>query len=275
MTFTLDKAPSALTISGTLNGVAIQQQGPGSLTTHYMGTIEADVTSSTIAFVGGSTIIGLDSGSWQPLPGGAPGSALANYGVSVVIPFFIDAKAAIRDAQFDVTSAPLPVAGGSFSSQGLVFNFPQVPTTMLDYNYTGTSSGSGSLPLTNTATNAVSTNSTLVGQGSDLLLTVPVDISGTATALNPDDVQYRLRGQMIARTPAPVPLNINSFQIAPGQLTFTIATTPGRALTIEGSTNLADWPEVVDQFTATNNPTIRSVPIPGGPPWHFFRVRRN
>ena len=117
-------------------------------------------------------------------------------------------------------------------------------------------------------------NATLIVQGAELVLTIPVDNSGTATALNPNDIQYRLRGQLVARAPVSVLLQVNAFQVSPGQLTFTIATTPGQSYTILGSTNLADWTTIVDQFTATNNPTVRNVSRLASP-LKFFRVRRD
>lgn len=282
-TFTVDTNQSLLTISGTFTyettSLPLEQQGPGSLTTHYTGTILANVTDSTITFVGGSSVIGLNSGSWQPLPGGALGSAPANYGGKVYRWFLVvivDAKAAVRDALLDVTSGVLPITATEFSSQGLVFNFPPEATTVLDYNYSGViGSGSGSQLLTDSSTNSVSTNATLKVVGGELVLTIPVDISGTATALSPDDVQYRFRGQVVARAPVSVPLQINAFRVSPGQLTFTIATTPGQAYTILGSADLTNWPTIVDQFTATTNPTIRNVSWPTPPPAQYFRVRRD
>lgn len=272
----MDQAQSVLTISGSFSGFAIQQQGPGSLSTHYVGSIQAEISGSTILFPGGSSIAGLNSGSWQPAPGGGAGSAPANYGGQVVN-LLVDGKAAVRNAHFDLTSDALPITSESFSSQGLYFTFSPTDLTILDYNYSVTfgGSGNGSQPMTGTSTNMVSTNSTLKSVGTELVLTIPVDISGTATAQNPDDVQYRLRGQLVAKAPVSVTLQITDFRKAPGQLNFTVATTPGQSFTIEGSTNLTDWPTVVDQFTATNNPTVRSVAPPPGSPPHFFRVRRD
>jgi hypothetical protein len=272
-TFALDATNSSVSISGTLAGVAFQQQGTGSLTTKYSGTIKADVTSSNITFVGGSAIVGLNSGTWQPGLGGVAGSAPANYGVKVNV-LLITAMAAVRNTLLDVTSSALTVTGGSFSGQGLHFNYPSNSTSVLDYSYSGLlGSGSGSQQLKGISTNNLN-NATLIVQGAELVLTIPVDNSGTATALNPNDVQYRLRGQLVAWAPVSVPLQINAFQVSPGQLTFTIATTPGQSYTILGSTNLADWATIVDQFTATNNPTVRNVSRLASP-LKFFRVRRD
>jgi hypothetical protein len=166
------------------------------------------------------------------------------------------------------------VTGGSFSGQGLHFNYPSNSTSVLDYSYSGLlGTGSGSRPLKGVSTNTLN-DATLIIQGAQLVLTIPVDDSGTATALNPNDIQYRLRGQWVARAPVSVPLQINAFQVSSGQLTFTIATTPDQSYTILGSTNLTDWPTIVDQFTATNNPTVRNVSQPASP-LNYFRIRQD
>ena len=276
-TFQLDTNLSVLAISGSFSGVAIQPQGAGSLTTHYTGTIAADITDSSITFGGGSAIIGMNNGSWQPLAGGAAGNAPANYGGQVFVFLVVDGKAAVRNMALDLTSSALALAAEAFPSLGLEFTFPQAGTTTLDYNYSGLiGSGSGSQPMTGTTTNTLSTNATLVVQGTDLVLTIPVDISGTATAQSPGDVMYRFRGQFVAKAPAPIPLQITSFLPSAGQLDFTIATTPGQSFTILMSTNLTDWPTVVDQFTATNNPTVRTVAIPAAAlPQQYYRVRQD
>jgi hypothetical protein len=269
----LDTNNSSLTISGTLEGTAFQQQGAGSLTTKISGTIIADVTSSNITFVGGSAIVALNSGNWQPGPGGVAGSAPANFGVKVNV-LLTTVMAAVRNTLLDVTSSALTVTGGSFSGQGLHFNYPSNSTSVLDYSYSGLlGTGSGSRPLKGVSTNTLN-DATLIIQGAQLVLTIPVDDSGTATALNPNDIQYRLRGQWVARAPVSVPLQINAFQVSSGQLTFTIATTPDQSYTILGSTNLTDWPTIVDQFTATNNPTVRNVSQPASP-LNYFRIRQD
>jgi hypothetical protein len=272
-TFVLDTNNSSLTISGTLEGAAFQQQGAGSLTAKISGTIKAEVTSSNITFVGGSAVVALNSGNWQPGPNGVAGSAPANFGVKASV-LLTTALAAVRNTLLDVTSSALAVTGGSFSGQGLHFNYPSKSTAGLDYSYSGLlGTGNGSQLLKGVSTNNLN-NATLIVQGAQLVLTIPVDDSGTATALNPNDIQYRLRGQWVARAPVSVPLKFNAFQVSSGQLTFTIATTPGQSYTILGSTNLTDWPTIIDQFTATNNPMVRNVSRPASP-LKFFRVRQN
>lgn len=274
--FTVDESQSSLTISGTFAGFDIEPQSPGSLKTSYGGIIEAEVTSTNILFLGGSMIAARTNGNWQPASGGTAGSAPANYGGQVVN-LLVTGKAALRDVLLDVTSEELAVSGGTFSSQGLQFRFIPNITSVIDYNYDPIigDPGSGSQALTGSSTNSVSTNATLVAQGDETVLTMPVDISGSVSVANPNDVQYRFRGQLVARASMSAPLQIKSFQFSPGQLNFTIATTPGQSYAILGSTNLQDWPTVVDQFMATNHFTERMVPLPAPVPEQYFSVRRD
>ena len=270
-TFTLDATNSSLSISGTLGGAAFQQQAPGSLIAKIGGTIKADVTSSNITFVGGSLIAALTNGNWQPGPGGAAGSAPANYGLKVTVYIFITAMASVRNALLDVNSSPLAVTGGAFPGRQLQYFFPPASTTTLDYSAGSLASGSDT--LMNAFTNNVNANATLVVQGSQQVLTIPVDISGTKT-IAPGTVNYRLVGQLVARAPVTVPLKINTLRVSSGQITFTIATTPNQSYTILESTNLTDWTTSVDQFTATNNPMVRNVSRSASPK-KYFRVRQD
>jgi hypothetical protein len=83
-----------------------------------------------------------NSGSWQPLPGGAAGSAPANYGAQVTIILVGTGRAAVREAVFDATTAsPLPLGGGTFSS-GIDFT---ATSGNLDFN--GPIVGAGSETL--------------------------------------------------------------------------------------------------------------------------------
>lgn len=272
--FTIDPAQSSLTISGTFSGFDITPQAPGSLTTRYAGTIEAEVTSSNILFWGGSVIEAQTNGIWEPGQGGVAGSAPGDYGGEVVN-LFVNGKAALRNVVFDVASDDLPVNDDKFDSLGLRFSFVLASGSVIDYTYTSLlgGGGSGSPALTGILTNSASTNATLALQGDEAALFVPVDISGSLTVASPNDVLYRFRGQIVARAAAPTPLQITSFQVSSGQLRFLIATVPGQAYSILGSTNLTDWPEVLDQFTATNSPSERIVALPAAQRWQFFRVR--
>lgn len=274
-TFTIDPARSSLRISGTFAGFNIEPQAPGSLVTSYEGTIEAEVTGSDIVFLGGSVIAALTNGNWQPAAGGAAGSAPANYGGQVVN-LFVNGRAALRNVRFDLTSGVLPLNDGHYEAQELLFNFIPGGDSVIDYTYSITLGGSGnaSQALYGTSPNAVSTNGTLEVRGDETELTIPVDISGALTVVSLNDVQYRFRGQLVAAAAAPAPVEIHSFHVNAGQLYFSIATVPGQSYTILGSTNLEGWSEILDQFTATETLTERTLAMPASQPQYYFRVRQ-
>lgn len=278
--FNVNSNQSSLTISASLKyqglTIPLQPQGSGSLTASYTGTILADGGDSTIRFPGESWIQGLDSGNWEPAPGGVPGRAPANDGGRLFMFLVVDGKTAIRSVVLDGTSPTLTVSNASFPSTQLVFTFPPAAGSTIDYIYSGlVGSGNGSEPLSGSATNAATTHATLTIVGSEQVLTIPVDISGTASAINPEDVQYRFRGQIVARAPLNIPLRITAFPAAADQIHFTVATTAGRTYTISASGDLMDWSTVLDQFTTSAISTTRTIPRPSHPPTQFFRVRQD
>ena len=278
-TFTLDQSKSGLIISGSFTYLSIQfpftAQGANSLTTSYTGTIETDITGSTITFVGGSLIAAVNNGNWQPGVGGTPGvSAPANYGGQVTIG---GAFAAVRNALLDATSGPTAISGITFPSTSVTFNFPPVSYTTIDYSYTINGGGSGFQQLTGSYPNAINTNATLVTQGNQLILTIPVDISGTTTAINLNDIFYRLRGKVVATASVPItpiPLLITSFAVTNNQATISMDTTLNQHFTILGSTNFTSW-FTNDAFTAsaTNTTRIFTIPSAATRPGQFIRVR--
>jgi len=113
LTFSIDSANSSLTLSGDFQGTPFAEQGPGSLTTHYSGTVAAvwDRAAGTINFLSaGSDAVAANSGSWAPLPGGDSGMAPANYGLQV--PGLFPILAAFRELHTALsTSAPLSLTG--------------------------------------------------------------------------------------------------------------------------------------------------------------------
>jgi hypothetical protein len=79
--FNLDPARSSITLSGSVLNNALKEQGPGSLTTSFSGTIAADVAGSTIQFIGGSAIDAQTNGNWQPQASGVAGSEQDDHAV--------------------------------------------------------------------------------------------------------------------------------------------------------------------------------------------------
>src|SRR4051812_35587421 len=75
--YEIDSGASSLTVSGQViippplpflppTTIPLQQQGPGSLTTKYEGSIFADVTPNSIEVLQDTRLYALDNGSWIP-----------------------------------------------------------------------------------------------------------------------------------------------------------------------------------------------------------------
>jgi hypothetical protein len=277
-TFTLVQSNSSLFITGDVAGAPFTPQASGSLTTSYTGTIEVNLTLPTITFTGNSSIVASNNGSWQPLPGGGSGSAPGNYGGNVNGGLFT-AVAAVRNTLLDVTNSGSTVVSGGFPATDLTFYFPANAITAIDYRYTVIFSQpvGGTTPLSGGFPNANTNNATLVIQGSEYVLTIPVDISGVEPT-TVGDINYRLRGKFVAKAPAPpipVPLRIKDFSLSGNQATIKIDTTPSQHFTILGSTNFTTW-TTNDQFTSSTTNTTRVVTLPA--PFlsqRFFRVRQD
>lgn len=137
----LDPNSSVLHATGRYMGfVELIEQGPGSSTTNYRGTITIDVDDpiapADIRFVG-SAIIADNSGDWLPESGGGllgdPGLAEpADYGMylEVTYPITITAWVALRDTVFSISSESLPVIAQEFSPQQTI----EVASGVIDFN---------------------------------------------------------------------------------------------------------------------------------------------
>lgn len=260
--FVIDTAQSSLTLSGNALGITLQQQAPGSLTTTYAGTIVADVTETSIEFVGGSAISANNSGTWQPGIGGVTGSAPANYGAYANAGFLGSGHATLRNLLFDLKSGSVPMLAGSFAADELEFSFPPNATSTADYLITGAFADAGTEALAGKSTNNVLTAATVAVVGAELVLTIPVDY--TLTITGDFDATFRVVGQLLARASNVTPVQIPPPVITPGQIGFTIPTTPGKTYTILGSTDLTtplnEW-AVIDQFEATGATEARQIAI--------------
>jgi hypothetical protein len=196
--FTLDVNQSSVTLSGNVLGVTIQEQAPGSLTTKFGGTLKVAVTDAEIVFTGSSAVAAQNNGSWEPKAGGESGSDPANYGGKADAGFLGQAKAAVRNAQFDITSPPLALTGGTFDSGSLLFQFLGSPAGALDYSVSGLFSQKGSVSLAGVATNRVSTRASLTTGGDLQTLTIPISTVFLLTLVSADDTQLKLEGQLVA-----------------------------------------------------------------------------
>ena len=275
-TFTLDQSRSGLAIDGNFAGTAFSPQAAGALTTSYTGTIQVDLTAQAITFLAGSVIVAANNGTWQPAANGAAGSAPANYGGTASI-LFSTAYAAIRNTRCDITNnLATPLVSGAFAATNLNFFFPSSANTTGDYRASGPIlNTSGSTNLTGGYPNAAPTNATLAIQGSEYVLSIPVDFSGVVTTTS-GDINYHLQGKLVAKAPAPPsPLRITDFSLSGNQATFKIDTTPSQHFTILGSTNFTTW-TTNDQFTSSSTNTTRFVTLPAPVSLQrYFRVRKD
>ena len=245
LTFTLEPELSSVTLSGSASGAALQAQGPGSLTSFFAGTLVLDVTDTEVRFPGGSRLIPGEPNSWQPGPAGADGSAPASYGGKATIGsgfFSVSAVAATRRLSFDVLSAALPISGGSFTAEGLLFQFVATNSPVLDYRTSGLLSQRGSRALDGLATNKLAGNSTLVTQGNVQTLTIPVDAAYRFTLLAPDDSVLQLNGQIVAtRTISADSPTIVITPVAPGATSMTLSWPAGFKLQKSPRLENPDW----------------------------------
>jgi hypothetical protein len=195
--FALDPNASQLTLSGRVNDGAIQEQGPGSLTTQYNGTINTDLADdlSTIQFLADGTAANAQiSGQWSPLSGGADGTADANYGgkstFHVPIGIFnvtVNADVAVRELVFTASSGPLPLDGSAAPSYAFPANGITFKTTagFADYKAVPSigSTQRGRADISNqSAQNQSTDNGTVLDNGDGTFtLTVPVKITISQT----------------------------------------------------------------------------------------------
>jgi hypothetical protein len=246
---TLDSSVSVLAFSGTTTFGTLTQQGPGSLSTHYHGTIafDYDPTGQTATFLGatdGTNILAENSGNWQPLPGGASGSAPANYGAQVTL--LVTNYAAVCNLTGATTSAgPVSVAGGTFNANQLSFT-----TTggAFDYNaplfmLMGTS------PLTGTSPNMTSTQGSFTDHGNGAYdVTVPIDFSMSGMLGTVGTYTITVTGTLTAHAHIPV-ITPSTFAATflPGGAAVGVAS-PATTITTTNTSN------VLASVTATLNP---------------------
>lgn len=228
--FTLDQPMSTLALSGhittTLTGgtqFPIQQQGAGSLTSTYSGTINTtfDPNPSTgparLQFVqSGTTADAAVTGNWQPAVGGAAGSAPADYGAMVTISTAlgsVNANVAVRNLVASMSSANLNLTGGPST-----FSFPSNQTLTItggtaDYRYTGLASGMGTESLAGSSgANTSPTAGTLQDLGSgQYRLTTPIRLTITETfnftvlgGTQMATITFIIQGTMVSNATRPV-----------------------------------------------------------------------
>jgi hypothetical protein len=267
--FTLDTNRSSLAISGSLaissgtgaGTYSFTQQGSGSLTTHYGGDIYAHLTSTNVAFPGGSLIQAQTNGTWEPAVGGgaagSPGSAVADYGIEASDSIIFTAYFAARNIQVDLASPVVSLANGSFNAGALAFTYltNSTGTPNIDYNVSvpldSSDDSEGNALLTGSATNGQST-AYLTNSAGMLTLVIPVNFTNV-WLVSGDTVTDVLKGTLFATTSPtnwPLPLSVST---QTGQMSLTWPSFPGPTYTVQTTTNL-DSPWV----TASGSTTVEA-----------------
>jgi len=265
--FTLDSSQSQVTLAGKAVGFTFVEQGPGSLTTHYSGTVKAELGASTIQFTGGSTIVAQTNGVWQPAAGGGAGNAPADYGAKANLGLGT-AYTAMRNVVLDLTSAALNINNGNFDSTALVISFPTNAHSVFDYNagFVGT----GSAPLAGYSTNTLANGASLTMSAAGQKLTLHLDATYIFSLLSSNDSTLHMTGQLVA-TGAPPAVVIHSIVVSGSTVTLAV----DNALTssqLQGSTNLVGWFPV--NATASTTGGVTTFTAPTGGPIEFFRVQK-
>jgi len=272
--FTIDPQQSLVTIAGTVVGGTITNQGPGSLTTKFGGTIRATVSGGSIQFKGQSQLLGQTNGSWQPLADGTGGSAPANYGGYASVGFAAG-NAALRDLLFDVISPQLGLTNGQFASASLTFLFPSNATSTLAYNVTGLINKHGVIALSGYATNKITALSSLTTAGpqGQQVLTIPVDATYYFTALTANDTVIRLTGQLVAvAAGGSTPLEVQSFAVQQQSILLQWQGSPGSQFQVQSSTDLNAWQTNAIITTPASGSYTWTGGISG--PLQFFRLAK-
>lgn len=273
--FDIDASQTRLAISGSLAEEPFSAQGPGALTTSYHGTINADLTTSTLQFTGGSTIDTETNGIWQPATGGGAGSEPADYGVtnsinlSIGAPMYFPGNAAFRNIALDLTSPVLNLTNGGFAGDRLVFSFV-TNTSTFDYDY---NNYEGSIGLDGDSTNLIVGGAVVLTNAGIRTITIQINSQFPFALLAENDSIIDLAGQLVATNAVPLPPPIIQSIIKVGQdVVVTTENTTAQSLLIL-STNLAAWSSSSATVT-TNGLGLRVFSSPIRFPKAFYRVQQ-
>lgn len=264
--FTIDDDQSQITLSGSVAGNTLREQGPGSLNTVLSGNIIADVGAASIQFTGGSTLTAKTNGVWRPGPGGEAGTAPANYAAQAST-FLGTIYGALRNLVLDLTSGPLPVTNGQFDAAELLFGFPANSSASFDYD--AGFLGSDGIALSGIATNKIVNGATLSGGAGARTLTIQVDTEFTFSTIADDDSKVRLVGTLVAtEASAPVP-TITSIEVTNDSVVLRVQG-GGSEPRLDSSSDLASWSTRTPARSSDANGVILT--LPKGGPQEFYRV---
>lgn len=264
--FTLDEGQSRITMSGSVLGLPVREQGAGSLSTTFFGTIVADVGASSIQFPGGSVLTARTNGVWRPGVGGGSGSAPANYAAEAST-LLGTLRGALRNIVLDLTSGALPVTGGQFDAANLMFGFPAGSTASFDYD--AGFLGSDSIALSGISTNKIVNGATITGEAGSRKLTIQVDTEFFFEALTANDSVVKLTGTLTAVESAQAEPFIRSIEFRDGTVVLRVEG-GGTEPRLEGSPDLRQWTAQSPTRSTEGDAVVLTLPAAGVQ--QFYRV---
>jgi len=212
VSYTIDPLQSTLTLLGNLSNSTAQQQGAGSLSTSFSGSVVADRTGNTILFPanGGSAINALNSGSWRPDDNGFDDTDLANYGrqapweISPNITVFEAIRGLVIDLWDDNFGVPATIAAnGTFNSNSFFLHLDDGASDLLIGNSPGIVSHVNK-ETSNSNNNGLSS---VTLDGTTEKLTLKFSTGGIGYSIStPGDSSFSFTGTIVAtRTVIPEP----------------------------------------------------------------------
>lgn len=226
--WTIQSASSNLALSATFYlGVGdfhLEGQGPTSLTTQFEGTVQtqqnflAPGVPSEIQFLS-AALDAQVSGDWEPLPGGATGTAPADYAArgyvdTVVISY---SYIALRDLTFDLASGVLPLSDSPLGTQNFTGDLDVTTLTgITDYDSRGglqSLLGDGSATMVGLGGGSASAGSVAYDDLNGMAtLTIPLDfqfftlfesvvVNGNGPVYADIGVMTRFQGSIVATAP--------------------------------------------------------------------------
>ncbi|MHC1767730.1 MAG: hypothetical protein AB9869_26225 [Verrucomicrobiia bacterium] len=266
--FSLDESQSRITISGNIMGLPLREQGPGSMSTTFGGTVVADVSDSSIQFTGGSVLEARTNGDWRPGVGGESGSAPANFAAEAST-LLGTVRGALRNLVLDLTSAALPITGGQFDASNLVFAFPVGSKAAFDYN--AGLLGSDSVVLSGLSTNKIVNGATVSGAAGSRKLTIQVDTEFVFELLSEGDSVVKLVGALVAVEAVQDQPTIRSIEVKDGTVILRVEGA-GAEPRLDGSGDLRQWTTQNPSRSVDGNAVVLTLPATAVQ--QFYRVAK-
>ena len=238
-----------------------------------------------IAFQEGSRIDANPSGDWSPRPGGANGSAPADFGAKATV-LIATAEAAARNIEFNLSSNSIELGadGNSFPVDGITVGIPEESEAAVDLAVGGFLPVNTSQSLAGlSGENASSENATMTLVDNIQTLTIPIQTEVGFRVVSPNDALLTFTGNIVATRELPEPTEppviVDPIPVPPipvpplppvppvvevpdtaptlaiglsasGEFELRWDAVEGRSYRIEQSGNLSDWASVGDPVTA-------------------------